>query len=75
MRVSKTELQAKLLEYLQLAESREEEIVITDRGKPILKISRYTPAPTTEELFGPMRGKVQYFEDLTAPTIDEWTET
>jgi hypothetical protein len=21
-----------------------------------------------------MRGKIQYFEDLTAPTTEEWTE-
>jgi hypothetical protein len=25
-------------------------------------------------LFKAMRGKIQYFEDLTAPTIEEWTE-
>ncbi|ACK69509.1 prevent-host-death family protein [Gloeothece citriformis PCC 7424] len=74
MQISKSKLKAKLLEYLRLAESQEEEIIITDHGKPVLKISKYTVSPTTEELFSPMRGKVQYFEDLTTPTTDEWGE-
>jgi prevent-host-death family protein len=74
MQVSKSKLKAKLLEYLRWAESQDEEIVITDHGKPVLKISRYTTSPTTEELFGSMRGKVTYFEDLTTPTSEEWGE-
>ena len=74
MQVSKSKLKAKLLEYLRLAQSNGEEIVITDRGKPVLKISQYTTSPTTEELFGVMRGKVTYFEDLTTPTWEEWGE-
>lgn len=74
MQISKSKLKAKLLEYLRLVESQNEEIVITDRGKPVLKISRYTTAPTTEELFASMRGKVTYFEDITTPTSEEWSE-
>lgn len=74
MQISKSKLKAKLLEYLRLVESQNEEIVITDRGKPVLKISRYTTSPTTEELFGSMRGKVIYFEDITTPTSEEWSE-
>jgi hypothetical protein len=40
----------------------------------VLKISKYRNSPTTEELFGAMRGKVKYFEELTAPTTEEWSE-
>ncbi|TAE59198.1 MAG: hypothetical protein EAZ76_16185 [Nostocales cyanobacterium] len=29
---------------------------------------------STEELFSPLRGKVQYFEDITTPTTEEWGE-
>ncbi|MEA5578875.1 hypothetical protein [Anabaena sp. UHCC 0451] len=29
---------------------------------------------STEELFNPLRGKVQYFEDITTPTTEEWGE-
>ncbi|WP_199332495.1 hypothetical protein [Anabaena catenula] len=27
---------------------------------------------STAELFSPLRGKVQYFEDITTPTTEEW---
>jgi prevent-host-death family protein len=72
--VSKTKLKAKLLEFLQLVEAGEEEIIVTDRGKPVVKISQYVKKTSTEDLFAQMRGKVEYFEDLTTPTIEEWEE-
>lgn len=72
--ISKTKLKAQLLEFLRLVESEGEEIVVTDRGKPVAKISKYPQTLSTEELFGAMRGKVNYFEDLTTPTTEEWTE-
>jgi antitoxin (DNA-binding transcriptional repressor) of toxin-antitoxin stability system len=74
MQVSKSKLKAKLLECLRLVESQDQEIIITDYGKPVLKITKYITSPTTDELFSSMRGKVQYFEDLTTPTTDEWNE-
>ncbi|MEA5571999.1 type II toxin-antitoxin system prevent-host-death family antitoxin [Calothrix sp. UHCC 0171] len=72
--ISKSKLKSKLLEFLRLVESEGEEIVVTDRGKPVVKISKYGDSPLTAELFGQMRGKVRYFEDLTTPTTEEWTE-
>jgi antitoxin (DNA-binding transcriptional repressor) of toxin-antitoxin stability system len=55
-------------------ESEGEEILVTDRGKPVVKISKYANSPSTDELFGHMRGRVNYFEDLTTPTTEEWGE-
>lgn len=72
--ISKSKLKSKLLELLRYVESEGEELIVTDRGKPVIKISRYYDAPTTEELFGQMRGKVKYAEDLTTPTTEEWGE-
>lgn len=66
--ISKSKLKSQLLEFLRLVESEGEEIIVTDRGKPVVKISKYVQIPSTEELFGEMRGKVKYFEDLTIPT-------
>ncbi|MEH1812806.1 MAG: hypothetical protein V7K26_35230 [Nostoc sp.] len=40
-----------------------------------MKISKYAQTPSTEELFGEMRGKVKYFEDLTTPTTEELTRS
>jgi prevent-host-death family protein len=70
MQVSKSKLKAKLLEYLRLAEAKGEEIIITDHGRPVLKIARYSTAPTTKELFGIMRGKVTY-NDLCQKLVDK----
>ena len=39
-----------------------------------VKISKYYESPTIEELFGSIRGKVKYSEDLTTPTTEEWGE-
>ncbi len=72
--ISKSKLKSKLLELLRYVESEGEELIVTDRGKPVIKISRYYNPPTTEELFGQMRGKVKYTEDLTTPTTEEWDE-
>lgn len=72
--ISKSKFKSKLLEFLRLVESEGEEIIVTDRGKPVVRISKYGDSPTTEELFGHMRGKIKYFEDLTAPTTEEWGE-
>ena len=72
--ISKSKLKSKLLELLRYVESEGEELIVTDRGKPVVKISRYYNPATTDELFGQMRGKVKYSEDLTTPTTDEWGE-
>ena len=57
--VSKSKLKSKLLELLRYVESEGEELIVTDRGKPVVKIFRYSDSHTTEELFRQMRGKVR----------------
>ncbi len=76
MEISKSKLKSRLLEFLRFVESEGEEIIVTDRGKPVVKISRLgSSSPSTEEIFGHLRGKVKYFEDLTTPTIEEQQST
>jgi len=72
--VDKSQLKANLLEFLQLVELEGEEILVMDGTKPVVRISQYEKALSTEELFKDMRGKVKYFEDLTTPTTEEWPE-
>lgn len=72
--VDKTQLKANLLELLQIVESQGEDILVTDGSKPVVRISPYKKSYSTAELFKNMRGKVQYFEDLTTPTTEEWQE-
>ncbi len=63
--ISKTKLKNERIKFLRFVESG---------GKRVVKISRYGNFPPTEELFGQMRGKVKYFEDLTNPITEEWSE-
>ena len=72
--INKNELKENLLELLKLVEVEGEEIFVTDGNKMVVKISQYKKPLKTEDLFKNMRGNVQYFEDLTMPTTDEWTE-
>ncbi len=72
MKISKSKLKSKLLEILREVESEDTEVIVTDRGKPVAKISKYHQAPTTEELFKDLRGRIKYLEDPTTPTVEEW---
>lgn len=74
MNVSKSKLKSKLLELLRQVESEDTEIIVTDRGKPVAKISKYYEASPTKELFADLRGKIKYLEDPTTPTTEEWGE-
>lgn len=72
MQISKSKLKSKLLEILREIESENTEVIVTDRGRPVARISKYHVSPSTDELFGDLRGQVRYFEDPTTSTIEEW---
>ena len=75
MEISKSQLKSRLLEFLRFVEFEGEKIIVTERGKPVVKISRLgNSSPSTEEIFGHLRGKVKYFENLTTSTTEEWRE-
>ena len=74
MNISKSKLKSKLLEILRLVESNNQEVIVTDRGRPVAKILKFNEVMPTEELFRDLRGKVKYKEDLTASTTEEWSE-
>jgi hypothetical protein len=74
MLITTTQLKAQLELLLEKLKIENEDIIITDGGKPAFKLCKYKSNPSTEELFAPFRGKVKYYEDLTTPTTDEWSE-
>jgi len=50
------------------------ELIVTDRGRPALKISSLKPPRrSVESIFGDVAGKVKYREDILAPVPEEWT--
>jgi prevent-host-death family protein len=69
--VSKSKLKARALEYFREVEKTGSELVVTDRGKPVLKIVPYREP--SEEALRALRGSVLRYVDPTEPVgVDEW---
>ena len=73
--VSKSLLKAKMLEYLRQVEETGEDLVVTDNGRPVVMVVPIRAQTSAAEVFGDVRGRVVYHEDILAPTTDEWPET
>jgi prevent-host-death family protein len=72
--VSKSKLKSKMLELFRQVEASGEEIIVTDHGKPVLKIIPIQPKIGVRDLFGEYQGKVSYSEDINTPTLAEWED-
>ncbi len=73
--ISKSKLKAEMLAQFRVLESEGGELIVTDHGKPTLKITPIRPkAPTATELFSSDRGGVTYHADILEPTADEWSQ-
>lgn len=75
-KVSKAQIKAKLLEYFRRVEETGEELIVTDRNHPVLRIVPYKARRTALEAFGELRGKARLREaSVLATTTDEWEDT
>ncbi len=72
--ISKSKLKAKMLEVFREIEASGNELIVTDHNKPVLRIVPIKEKSTVDDLFGSMKGKVIYLEDINSPTVDEWGE-
>jgi antitoxin (DNA-binding transcriptional repressor) of toxin-antitoxin stability system len=69
--VSKSRFKARALEYFRDIEHTGEEVIITDKGKPVLKISLLVEEP--DEILKSLRNSVLSYEDPTEPVgLDDW---
>ncbi len=69
--VSKSVFKAKALEYFREVESTGKELVITDHGKPVLKIVPYAHDPA--ESLRSLRGTVLRYTDPLEPVgLEDW---
>ncbi len=69
--VSKSRFKAHALELFREVERTGQPLVITDRGKPVLKLVPYEQEPSA--LLASFRGCVTRYEDPTAPVgEDDW---
>lgn len=72
--ISKSKLKATMLEVFRELEATGQELIVTEHGRPVLKIVPIRQKKTVLELFGHLQGRVVYHEDINTPTIDEWSE-
>ena len=70
--ISKGKLKAHLLQVLRELEQTGENVIITDRDRPVARITPIKQGITMEEAFADVYGKLVILEDINAPTIEEW---
>jgi prevent-host-death family protein len=69
--ISKSSFKAKVLEYFREVESTGKELVITDHGKPVLKVVPY--GHDSEEALRSLRGSViRYVDPLEPVGLEDW---
>ncbi len=67
--VSKTEFKARALEIMRRAEETGEPVIITDRGRPVLKLRRHYGNQAA--IRAALRGSVIYQGDIVSPLPKE----
>lgn len=70
--ISKGKLKAHLLHVLRELERSGEDVIITDRDRPVARITPINQGLTVEEAFADVYGKLVVVGDINEPTIDEW---
>ena len=70
--ISKSKLKSKMLEIFRKLEADGDELIVTDHGKPVLRIIPYNQKSSVADLFSPYQGQVVYLEDVDTPTMNEW---
>jgi prevent-host-death family protein len=71
--VSKSEFKAKALEYLRQIEKTGRELIVTDRGRPAVKIVPYVEDPN--EAYAALRDSVLRYDEPTEPVGEEHWES
>jgi prevent-host-death family protein len=74
MKVSKSALKARMLEYFRRVEQTGEELIVTDNNEPVIRIVPIRKPRSARDVFADVRGRVVYHDDILAPTTDEWNE-
>ena len=69
--ISKSSFEKRPEEFLREVESTGEPLVITDQGKPVLRLVLYVPSPA--EALESLRGSVLRYDDPTEPVgLEDW---
>jgi prevent-host-death family protein len=69
--VSKSRFKSQALHFFRIVEKSRKPIIITDRGRPVLKVIPYSDNP--EELLKELRHTVTKYASPTEPVgLDDW---
>jgi prevent-host-death family protein len=69
--ISKSQFKPRALEYFRQVEQTREEIIITDHGKPVLRLVPYAGDPAAA--LAALRGTVLRYDDPTEPVaLEDW---
>lgn len=69
--VSKSKFKPHALKYFRGVEQTGKELIITDRGKPVLKIVPYSKSP--DDVLKLLRNSVLKYENPTEPVgLEDW---
>jgi antitoxin (DNA-binding transcriptional repressor) of toxin-antitoxin stability system len=69
--ISKSQFKPRALQYFREIEKTGQELIISDRGKPVLKIVPYTENP--QDALKTLRNTVVKYEDPTEPVgLEDW---
>ena len=69
--VSKSKFKPKALEYFRQVQESGQPLIITDRGKPVLKLMPYSEDP--QEIMKTLRNTVVRYEEPTESVgVDDW---
>ena len=63
-----------MLEVFRELESNGGELVVTDRGRPVLRITPIEERRPPQEVFADYQGKLVWHEDPDTPTESEWED-
>ena len=67
--VSKSHFKSKALQYFRDIQESGQELIITDRSKPVIKIVPFTEKP--QEILKELRNSVVFYEDPLKPVAEE----
>lgn len=71
--VSKSRFKAKALEYFRKIEQNGQAVIVTDHGKPVLKIVPFDAQEKPQLVLQELRNSVLRFDDPLEPVaLDDW---
>jgi prevent-host-death family protein len=68
--ISKSKLKPRVLEILREVEESRSEVIVTDRGRPVVKILPFVDKPN--EVLRSLKGSVLKYTDPTEPIEVDW---